>query len=217
MAQAALERGRSGVGVDDVGLLGEGCVAATALLAAGRREPARSLIRILARANAMDALPTSLHSTLSALIREFAAWTGDLEFLEKYPVSDRWDEAGHRHKALGGGALTVIPQVVDGIWGLLPSAVREELSITLQPSPAPTELALTGLRIGRTTLTLRYRRRPGQVVLRCEVTRGPALRLQAALAGAGAVEVSVDEVALGGGRAVFRASGSHEVVFGTEG
>ena len=198
----------------DVGLLGEGCVAATALLTAGRREPARSLIRILARASATEALPTPLHTTLSALIREFAAWTGDLEFLEKYPVSDRWDQAGPRHEALGGGALTVISQVVDGIWGLLPSAVRDELSITLRPSPALSELALTGLRIGRTTLTLRYRRRPGQVVLRCEVTRGPALRLRAALAGvAGAVEVSVDEVALGGTRAVFLASANHEIAF----
>lgn len=113
--------------------------------------------------------------------------------------------------------MAVVDEVVHGVWGLAPSALDERLAISLTPWASTEKMALTGVRVGRTTLALRYRRRPAQVVLRCEVTRGPALRVRAALGGtAAAVDVTVDEVALGSGRAVFEASGGHELVFGFE-
>ena len=197
----------------------DGCQAATALLAAGRRGPARSLIRILARSAATGALPGVFGSVLRALSREFAAWTGDGEFLEKYPVgaaaSGMVDAGGC--EATGGiirEEFALFSQVIRGVWGLEPAAFDERLTLVLRPPAGRNEMTLAGLRIGKTTLLLRYRCRPGQVLLRCEVTRGPALRIESTLGSAtGVTGVTVDEVALGGGRAVFRASGNHEVVF----
>lgn len=194
------------------------------LLSAGRREPARSLIRLLSRAAAQGTLPAELGPSCELMTREFVAWTGDREFIEKYAAGWAGDgpeaigeRSGDWREAIGDDALAVIESVVRGTWGIIPAAVEEQLAIMLRLSRDTGEMALTGIRVGRTTLTLRYRRRPGQVVVRCEVTRGPALRVTAALGGpAGTVQVSVDEVELGGGRAVFRASGSHEVVFRDE-
>ncbi len=191
------------------------------LLSAGRREPARSLIRLLSRATAQGTLPAALGPSLVLMSREFLAWTGDAEFLEKYPMGvmgGRGGGSGDGREAIGEAALAGVEQVTRGVWGLEPAAPEEQLTIRLRLPPDAGEMALTGLRVGRTTLTLRYRRRAGQVVLRCDVTRGPALRLTAVLDGpAGSMQVSVDEVALGSGRAVFRASGSHEVLFGLGG
>ena len=216
LAHAAVERARAGVAPTASGELLAGCQAAVVLLSAGRREPARSLIRLLSRAAAQEPLPGVLGPSLGLMAREFLAWTGDVEFLEKYPAGtgDGGGAPGDRREAMGDAALAVIESVVRDSWGIVPAAVEEQLAITLQLPPGASEMALTGVRVGRTTLTLRYRRRPGQVVVRCEVTRGPALRLTAVLnEPANMMQVSVDEVALGGGRAVFRASGSHEVVF----
>jgi hypothetical protein len=224
LVKQALERTRAGLNPGDTTLLVDGCVAASMLLAVGRREPARSLIRLLSRTFAIEALPPEVSPSLQTLVREFAAWTGDAGFLEKHAgrLAGDWREAvgeegGAGREARGEGStatVALIASIVRGVWGLAPLATDERLGISLSPSTGADEMALTGVRVGRTTLSVRYRRRPGQVVLRCEVTRGPALRVCAALGGAAAVDVTVDEVALGGGRAVFVASGGHEVVFG---
>ena len=219
LAQAAVEQARAGVATDASGELLAGCRAAVVLLSAGRREPARSLIRLLSRAAAQATLPEVLGPSLALLAHDFLAWTGDVEFLEKYPVGtgDGGGAAADRRETMGDAALGVIASVVRDSWGIVPAAVEEQLAIALQLPSGASEMALTGVRVGRTTLTLRYRRRPGQVVMRCEITRGSALRLTAVLNGpAGTMQVSVDEVALGGGRAVFEASRGHELVFGFE-
>jgi len=69
-------------------------------------------------------------------------------------------------------------------------------------------------RAGRTVVALEFRRRPSSLVLRVEVTFGPAIRVEASLPGApeGAAAL-VDDVPIPGPRVAFEARGAHEVVW----
>ncbi|HMU62092.1 MAG TPA: hypothetical protein PKA66_09930, partial [Gemmatimonadales bacterium] len=103
---------------------------------------------------------------------------------------------------------------VEGFWGVRPNAL--EGAVRLAPwFPAEWDaMALERLRVGRTVLTVRLRRRFGQVAARVERVHGPRMHVEFHLRGASAdAVVQVDEVELRGGRAAFEADGSHALVW----
>jgi hypothetical protein len=86
-------------------------------------------------------------------------------------------------------------------------------AVSLEPAlPAGwSGMALRRLRVGRSTLDLRLRRRPDRLVLRVRKLTGPSLLLSVGLPGTPAESVSVDDVELAGPRARFEVAGEHEV------
>lgn len=115
-------------------------------------------------------------------------------------------------------AASLLRGVIEGLWGIVPDATAEAVAVAPFLPPAWKEMALRRLRVGATTLDLRVRRRPGQLVLGVERVHGPRIRLTALPRGTAAPEsVLVDDEPLGGGRAAFSVSGEHEVVFVFEG
>lgn len=122
--------------------------------------------------------------------------------------------------ALPAGALDADPPAavaslaVEGLWGVRPNAL--EGAVRLAPwFPAEWDaMALERLRVGRTVLTVRLRRRFGQVAARVERVHGPRMHVEFHLRGVPAdAVVQVDEVELRGGRAAFEADGTHALVW----
>lgn len=74
-------------------------------------------------------------------------------------------------------------------------------------------MALSRIRIGPSAIDCEVRARAGQLSARVRRAGGPPLTVTLAPAGIAARTISVDGVALGGGRARFEAVGEHEVVF----
>ncbi len=109
-------------------------------------------------------------------------------------------------------ALTARP-LVEGLWGVVPDALAGAVRVTPWLPPAWDAMALERLRVGRTSLTLEARRRPGGLVVRVRRTYGPRIHVALGRGGAPPAALSVDDVALGGTVARFDAEGEHEVTF----
>jgi hypothetical protein len=109
-------------------------------------------------------------------------------------------------------ALTARP-LVEGLWGVVPDALAGAVRVMPWLPPAWDAMALERLRVGRTSLTLEARRRPGGLVVRVRRTYGPRIHLVLGRAGAAPAALSVDDVPLGGTVARFDAEGEHEVTF----
>lgn len=216
LVRAAIAGGR-GTGFADGSLPREACEAAVSLLAQGEREPAKDLIRALARARESTGLPAGLVPALERLVAGFRAWTGDDAFLARYgaglagldpAVPTRWP-ARRQPEDLAG--LGVIGQVIEGLWGLWPDAPSGALHLAPLLQPGWSDTSLLGLRVGGTTMELRFQRtRPG-FALRASRSVGPQLRLNVWLEELYPAEVWLDEEALGAARAVFDLAGEHEV------
>jgi len=114
-------------------------------------------------------------------------------------------------------AVETIRGVVEGLWGVIPDAPRQAVTIAPYLPPAWEKMALRRLRVGATTLDLRIRRRPGRTVLGIERLNGPRIRVIARLRSREAATlVTVNDEPLSADRAVFEVSGAHEVGFVTE-
>jgi len=103
---------------------------------------------------------------------------------------------------------------VEGLWGVRPNALEGAVRIAPWFPPRWDAMALERLRVGRTVLTVRLRRRFGQVAARVERVHGPRIHVEFHLRGLPAdAVVQVDEVELRGGRAAFEADGTHALVW----
>lgn len=77
-------------------------------------------------------------------------------------------------------------------------------------------MSIERIRVGRTVLSVRMRRRFGQVAARVERVHGPRMHVEFALRGASApATVQLDDVELGGGRVAFEADATHALVWHT--
>jgi glycogen debranching enzyme len=112
-------------------------------------------------------------------------------------------------------AAMVLSPAVEGLWGVLPRALDEELDLAPWLPPTWNRMSLRRLRVGRTVLDVQLRRRPGQLVARVQRTFGPAIQLRLAPRGIGdSAFITVDNVQLGGSAAQFQVHDQHEVIFG---
>jgi hypothetical protein len=111
-------------------------------------------------------------------------------------------------------AAAVAAAAVEGLWGVRPNAL--ETAVRLAPwFPPDWELMeLERLRVGRTVLGVRLRRRFGQVAARIERIHGPRIHVEFELRGAQPSEtVILDDIALAPGRVAFEADGRHALVW----
>src|SRR5690606_13654437 len=120
--------------------------------------------------------------------------------------------AGNCPDHAAAAALTARP-LVEGLWGVVPDAMAGTVRVAPWLPPGWDAMALERLRVGRTSLTLEARRRPGALVVRVRRTYGPRIHLALGRAGAPTGALTVDDVALGGAVARFDAEGEHEVIF----
>jgi hypothetical protein len=133
-----------------------------------------------------------------------------------------FDEVLHGTEYRNGGicpdqawsAAMVLSPMIEGLWGAVPSAPDE--SVTLSPwlPPEWARMTLRRLRVGRTVLDIELRRRAGQLIARVSRRFGPGLQLKLApRTDAPIAGVMVDDVMLGGTRAQFQVRDEHEVIF----
>jgi glycogen debranching enzyme len=116
---------------------------------------------------------------------------------------------------LACSAAMVISPVIEGLWGVVPDALNHTVQVSPYLPNGWNEMALRRLRVGPTTLDLRLRRRPGRIRLRIERVHGPRIRFAATVRSQAPVDhMTLDDEPLGGSRAVFEASGEHELEFG---
>ena len=132
------------------------------------------------------------------------------------------DLAAWRAAALGlrrddGGApawAAVAAGAVEGLWGVVPDALAGAVRIAPWFPPTWEAMAVERIRVGRTVLGVRLRRRFGQVAARIERLHGPRIHVEFVLRGAPRVAtVLLDDVELGGGRVGFEADGAHALVW----
>jgi len=103
---------------------------------------------------------------------------------------------------------------IEGLWGVVPNALEGAVRLAPWFPPDWDGMALDRLRVGRTVLNVRMRRRFGQVAARVERAHGPRIHVDFALRGGAASEsVMLDDVELRGARVAFEADGSHALVW----
>ncbi len=135
------------------------------------------------------------------LEQDFGAWR-DLASLV------RRNEGGARAWAgVAAGA-------VEGLWGVIPDALEGAVRISPWFPPDWDAMSVERIRVGRTVLSVRMRRRFGQVAARIERVHGPRMHVEFVLRGVPALTtVLLDDVELGGGRVAFEADGTHALVW----
>ena len=199
------------------------CRTALGLLASGLREPARDTLRFLARcAGGTVPAEVSLGGAVTAggpedarhfahLARRHFAWTADTTLRDELSAMVAMAEplAG---TAPGAGAGEDLRAVIEDQWGVAPDAPNG--AVVLRPRlPAGWGRAgLSRLRIGRTILELRFRRRSAVTRLGVRKVMGPAIAVDCELPGLPVDAAELDGVALGSGRARFEATGEHELI-----
>jgi glycogen debranching enzyme len=111
-------------------------------------------------------------------------------------------------------AAMVLSPVIEGLWGVVPAAPDESVSISPWLPPDWPRMSLRRLRVGRTVLDLELRRRPGQLIARVVRSFGPGIQLRLAprleLPPQG---ILVDDVPLSGTSAQFQVRDRHEAIF----
>ncbi len=104
--------------------------------------------------------------------------------------------------------------VIEGLWGVTPNALENAVQLAPLFDPAWDTMALDRLRVGKTVLSVRLRRRFGQVAARLERVHGPRIHVDFRLRGAAAADaVTLDDVELRGGRVGFEVEGNHALVW----
>jgi len=103
---------------------------------------------------------------------------------------------------------------IEGWWGVRPDALAGAVRLAPRLPPEWDAMALDRLRVGRTVLRVRVRRRFGTTTMLVERVHGPRIFVEASVRGLpeGAV-AEVDGVPLGAARASFEADGSHTLVW----
>jgi hypothetical protein len=198
-----------------------------ALLAAGRRAPARRMMREFAA----TAQPSAALLRLSA---RYTAWTG-----EESPVpppagpaagvgppggvspgefsEDRALETARRFLADPDGApaetvTAILETGVLGLWGIEPDAPGGGVAIRPQLPEGWRGMALRRLRIGSTVLDLSLRRR-ADLVARVRRAGGPRLIVSLEPRPREQGPILVDDVELHGASVRFELAEQHEVIF----
>lgn len=111
-------------------------------------------------------------------------------------------------------SVAIAAVAVEGLWGVRPNALEGAVRIAPWFPPGWDTMALDRLRVGRTVLSVRMRRRFAQVAARIDRVHGPRLHVDFELRGAPASEaVTLDDVELRGGRVAFEAEGTHALVW----
>lgn len=111
-------------------------------------------------------------------------------------------------------AAMVLSPVVEGLWGVVPSAPDEVVSVAPWLPPDWARMSLRRLRVGRTVLDIELRRRPGQLIARVVRSFGPGLQLKLTpRTETPPVSIMVDDIVLGGASAQFQVRDQHEVIF----
>lgn len=115
------------------------------------------------------------------------------------------------------GPLTsagVTAGAIEGLWGVVPDALEGAVRMTPWFPAEWDAMSVERIRVGRTVLSVRMRRRFGQVAARIERVHGPRIHLEFALRGEPALStVLLDDVELGSGRVAFEADGTHALVW----
>ncbi len=189
-----------------------------ALLAIGDHGAALDRLRVL----------RPLTGPNAELLIDYAIWSGDQRWLAMLgaeglrdisgmpPVPNRDPEGALLRWRGAAGELTpvlaaqLVMGAVGSIWGVMPNAAGQAVSIDPTFPVEWKSMGLRNLRIGETLLDLSLRRNRNGAVLDVQRTRGPGIRVTVTMSGAEHFEV--DGESLGGGRAVFRAEGTHEVM-----
>lgn len=128
------------------------------------------------------------------------------------PVSKRassppWGSGARQH------ASALLDWVMGPLWGITPLAQCERLVLAPSLPAAWNDMAIRRLRIGRTALDLRLRRRPSTVQLTVDVRAGPPLRVSVRPRISGITSVTIDDVTLPTAHAAFEARSRHELAF----
>ena len=111
-------------------------------------------------------------------------------------------------------AAMVLSPVIEGLWGVVPSAPEEAVLVTPWLPPEWSRMMLRRLRVGRTVLDIELRRRAGQLITRVARTFGPGIQIKLAPRTDAPIQsVMVDDVELGGTGAQFQVRDVHEVIF----
>jgi len=128
-----------------------------------------------------------------------------------------WREAGLGVRRDDGDArawAAVVAGGMEGLWGVVPDALAGAVRIAPWFPPTWEAMAVERIRVGRTVLGVRMRRRFGQVAARIERLHGPRMHVEFVLRGAPPLAtVQLDDVELGGGRVGFEADGAHALVW----
>ena len=139
---------------------------------------------------------------------------------------DEWDvpefagllEAGRSFRRVGPAAIPDPPgflrDVVAGLFGLQADAGGGRYAVDPWIPEGWKRYALRRVRCHRTLLDIEIRPRAEWAGVRLAVTYGPPVAVALSLRNAPRVSrVTVDDVALEGGRAIFTAAGEHEAMF----
>lgn len=145
------------------------------------------------------------------------AWAGASDGPAGAAALERWRafarqvrDSGGRDllDAARGGAAAVL-----GCWGVRPNALEGAVRLAPWLPPGWDAMSLDRLRVGKTVLSVRLRRRFGQVAARVERVHGPRIHVEFVLRGGPGGPVLLDDEELAGGRASFEADGSHALVW----
>jgi hypothetical protein len=158
----------------------------------------------------------------------FACWTADQAWIARLSPGgmprgrpeirvdaglalETWRATAHPEDFVA--ASGVVCAAVYGLWGVRPDAPSESVAIAPALPASWPAFVLRQLRVGGSMLELELRRNRSELRLAVRRVRGPALRL--VLTMPEPAEFEVDGERLGGGRAVFRVEGEHEVAVRT--
>lgn len=103
---------------------------------------------------------------------------------------------------------------VEGLWGIRPDALASAIRIAPWFPAEWDRMAIERVRVGKSVLTVRLRRRFSQVAAQVERVHGPRIHVEFVLRGeADPGPVQLDDVPLGGARAAFEADGAHVLIW----
>ncbi len=113
-----------------------------------------------------------------------------------------------------GAGPTGVLDVIEGMWGVRPNALENAVQLAPLFDPVWETMALDRLRVGKTVLSVRLRRRFGQVAARLERVHGPRIHVDFTLRGQAAADaVTLDDIELRGARVGFEVEGNHALVW----
>jgi len=159
-------------------------------------------------------LPTPSHSE-----GDFPAWAwADATDLAAGEAAvGRWRTFARQVQETGGrdalDAARAGGSAVLGCWGVRPNALEGAVRLAPWLPPGWDAMSLDRLRVGKTVLSVKLRRRFGQVAARVERVHGPRIHVEFMLRGGPGGVVLLDDTELAGGRVSFEADGSHALVW----
>lgn len=122
---------------------------------------------------------------------------------------------GERSGVLAPAATPAgVLELIEGRWGVIPNALESAVQLAPLFEPAWDTMGLDRLRVGKTVLSIRLRRRFGQVAARLERVHGPRIHVDFRLRGQAVTEaVTLDDIELRGDRVGFEVEGNHALVW----